>query len=151
MANLILVLNPNFDSSLEEISQRAPVWIVESQSNRKACERLWKLKPRADHREIGAITSFRSARPEDPVETLIAILPQLETHHGGVEQDELVFPGRFVLEVIGTSVTEPVKSALRDFRFTSFDRDRIWVFALANRFCSGCAHTQAKRRRRVTI
>jgi len=110
-----------------------------------------EAEARADHREIGAITAFVRLDLRIRLKHSLLFLPQLETHHGGVEQDELVFPGRFVLEVIGTSVTEPVKSALRDFRFTSFDRDRIWVFELANRFCSGCAHTQAKRRRRVTI
>jgi hypothetical protein len=57
MANSILVLDGNFASSLEKVSHRAAVWIVETELNKRACDRLWRAKPHADHREIGAITS----------------------------------------------------------------------------------------------
>jgi len=51
---------------------------------------------------------------------LLGILPEIETHHGVIERNYLIFPQGFVLDVIRLELTEKVESALREFGFTSF-------------------------------
>jgi hypothetical protein len=118
--HLIVIVDPNYAEHLEKASQNAPVWIVSTQANRNACARLWKLHPIHDHRNKGAITHYDSTNPEDRVGNLLDILPQLETHHGEVEGNFLVFPTGFVLEVIGLTLVDSVENALLEFGFTSF-------------------------------
>jgi len=48
------------------------------------------------------------------------IVPTLETHHGEVQGNELVFPNGFVLEVIGLGLADKVTTALREIGFRSF-------------------------------
>lgn len=52
--------------------------------------------------------------------SLLGIVPRLETHHGEMKDDELVFPNGFVLEVIGLALADTVTNALREFGFKSF-------------------------------
>jgi hypothetical protein len=130
MPNLILVLEPEFGSALKEASECSPVWIVETKSNRKVCERIWKEAPQSDHREIGAVTSFHAADVNDRLSVLKGILPQLETHHGDVEEDEIAFPTDFVMEVIGLPPTESVKAALREFGFSTFESTETGFIAI---------------------
>ena len=116
MPNLIVVLEPKLDD-LERVSRAAPVWIVETDLNRRACERLSKISPRSDHREIGAVTCFQASNANDHLSTLNGILQQLETHHGEVEQDAIIFSRNFVLDIIGLPLTEPAKAVLSNFGF----------------------------------
>jgi hypothetical protein len=120
MADLILVLDPHYGERLEIVAQSAPIWIVDTNQNRAAYEPLRKGNPHRDHREKGAITSYHAIEPENRIESLIEILPQLETHHGHVINEELVFPNGFELEVIGFPVSDEVIRALREFGFTVF-------------------------------
>ena len=91
-----------------------------AQTNRYACERLWKSHPHPDHRAKGAVTCYETPHPEDRLGSLLGIVPQLETHHGEVKEDELVFPNGFVLEIIGLALADDVTNALREFGFASF-------------------------------
>ena len=120
MTSLIVVVDPDYAERVERAAEVAPVWIVATQTNRNACERLWKSHPHLDHREKGAVTCYETPYPEDRLGSLLGIVPQLETHHGEVKEDELVFPNRFVLEVIGLALADNVTNALREIGFTSF-------------------------------
>jgi len=120
MTNLIVVVDPDYADHMEGAAQVAPTWVVATQRNRAACERLWRTDPHPDHRDKGAVTCYDAPNPEDRLGSLLGIIPQLETHHGEVEGDELVFPNGFVLEVIGLCLADNVADALRDFGFTSF-------------------------------
>jgi hypothetical protein len=120
MTNLIVIMDPNYSDRLETVSEIAPVWVVSTPANSAACMRLWKSNPHTDHREKGSITCFDQTNPEDPLESLLDIVPALETHYGEVKDDELVFPNSFVLEVVGLALAENVTHALREVGFTSF-------------------------------
>src|ERR1700683_5433165 len=106
MTNPIVVIDPDWADDLERAAQFAPVWVVATQRNRAACERLWKSNPHPDHREKGAITCYDAPNPEDRLARLLGILPQLEAHYGEVEGDELVFPKGFAVEVSGLSLAD---------------------------------------------
>lgn len=120
MPNLIVIVDPDHGDRLETAAQLAPVWVVDTNINKKAVEQAWMIHPHVDHREKGAVTSFKSQNPEDRLNTLLGIMPELETHHGNVEDNELIFPKGFVIGVVGLAISADVKSALRNLGFTSF-------------------------------
>lgn len=122
MPNLIVVVEPDYATRIESAAQSSPLWVVATQQNRNACERIWKSTLHVDHRENGAITSYKTPDPEDRLGSLIGIIPDLETHHGKIKDDEFSFPSGFVLEVIGLPLTDNVAEALQKFGFTSFAR-----------------------------
>jgi len=122
MANLIVVVDPDYATRLEITAQNAPLWVVATQQNRDAYERIWQSNPRVDHREKGAITSYKILNPEDRLCNLISIIPNLETHHGEIKDSEFSLPTGFVLEVIGLPLADNVAEALQEFGFTSFVR-----------------------------
>jgi hypothetical protein len=113
-------LFPNYAERLEITAEVAPVWIVATQPNRDACERLWKVHPHPDHRERGAITCYETPDADDRLGSLLGIIHDLETHHGEVQEDELVFPNGFELEVVGLALADNVVSALRELGFKFF-------------------------------
>ncbi len=120
MPNLIVVVDTDYGDRVERAAEFAPVWVVGSQTNRDACERLWRSRPHPDHREYGAVTWYETPNPKDCLDSLLGIVPQLETHHGEVKDDELAFPNGFVLEVIGLALADNVTIALRELGFMSF-------------------------------
>jgi hypothetical protein len=120
VANLIVVVEPDYATRLESAAQNAPLWIIASQQNRSACERIWKSNSHVDHRENGAITSYKISNPEDRLENLTGIIPALQLHHGEIKNNGPSFPTGFVLEVIGLPLADNVAEALREFGFTSF-------------------------------
>lgn len=120
VVDVIVIVEPNYADQLERAAQLAPVWIVETQHNRHACERFWSANPRSDHREKGAVTCYDIVTPDDRLGNLLGIIPQLETHHGELEDNELVFPKGFVLEVIGLPFADDASEALRNCGFSSF-------------------------------
>ena len=124
MSNLIVVLDPDYGHRLDTVAQIAPVWAVDTQVNKEAVERLWKTRTHADHREKGAITSYRTQNPADRLNSLLGIIPELETHHGKVEDNELIFPDGFVLGVIGLTMNDAATSALQELGFKSFNKTR---------------------------
>ena len=68
----------------------------------------------------GATTSFKVTDPQDRQTNLIDIIPQLETHHGSLINNDLHFPSGFELEVIGLPLGNEVKEALRKYGFSTF-------------------------------
>jgi len=118
--DLIVIVYPDYAPHLKRTSQIAPVWIVSTEANTEACERLWKINPHADHREKGGITSYNVRDSEDRMRSLLEIIPELETHHGEIQAGEFCFPSGFILEVVGLGLTDHVMGALREFGFTSF-------------------------------
>lgn len=120
MLSLVVIVDPDYGDRLERVARCAPVWIVDTKRNKDACERLWKISPRADHREKGAVTSYKAIAPEDRLSSLLSIIPQLETHHGELIANEFAFPAGFVLGVVGLQMDAEVTNALRERGFRSF-------------------------------
>jgi hypothetical protein len=119
MTDVVVILDPAFGQRLKPLSPLAPVWIVDSDINKAAYDRLRRDHEVSDHRDKGAITSFE-IKDEDRVKGLIDILPDVEIHHGKAEGNELVFPSGFVLGVIGVELNKNVTDALSGYGFTSF-------------------------------
>ena len=119
MTNLIVVMDPEYGDRVPTLASSAPVWIVSSPVNRKSCEAWWKSHPHSDHRTVGAITLYE-AQLESRLQTLLDLIPTLETHHGELAGDYFAFPDAFILEVIGLAADMNVRDALRALGFMSF-------------------------------
>jgi hypothetical protein len=120
MANLIVVVDPDYAERLETVALLAPVWVVDTRSNRNIFERLWKSRPHIDHRERGAITCYAASDPKDRVGSFLGIIGTLKEHHGEVSGNFIDFPSGFVLEVIGLALDDGVTCELREIGFTTF-------------------------------
>ena len=79
MPALIVIVDPDYGDGLETAAQSAPVWVVDTQGNRRAFEKLWKARPAGDHRAKGAVTSYKTQNLEDRLSSLLYIMPELET------------------------------------------------------------------------
>ena len=101
MLDLIVIVDPNYGQGLDRAAQFAPLWIVDTPINKEACKRYWDRHPHRDHREQGAVTSYKTVNPQDRLGSFLGIIPQLEDHHGGIKDRMFVFPRDFTLEVIG--------------------------------------------------
>ncbi|HSM85496.1 MAG TPA: hypothetical protein VLT16_05070 [Candidatus Limnocylindrales bacterium] len=120
MPDLIVVVDPNYGDRVRRFDHVAPIWIVATAANKQACERLRQERPHHDHREKGAVTSYKATDPEDRLHSLLAIMPQLEAHHGEVQGDQISFQNGFVLELIGLTLTAEMTNALQAFGFSCF-------------------------------
>ena len=122
MADLIVfvVVDPNFGDLLDGIAEDAPVWIVDTPTNRTACDRVWKKHADPDYRKKAIVTRYAVTNTKDRLENLLNIVPELETHHGVVEGNDLRFPRGFLLEVVGLTLSDGVAGALRTVGFKSF-------------------------------
>jgi hypothetical protein len=120
MINLIVIVDPNYGDLLETAAKISPVWVVDSQINKTASNRLWSTHPSDDHRDTGAVTCFEVGDTQDRSGNLLNLVPTLEEHHGEIHDARFSFPKGFVLEVIGLTPTDNVMNALREFGFSSF-------------------------------
>jgi hypothetical protein len=120
MPDLIVIVDPDYGDRLLEAAQIAPVWIVASSANKSVCKRCWANYPHSDHRQKVAVTSYDAVNAKDRLESLLDIMPQLETHHGHIIEDQFSFPPGFVLEVIGLTLDNNAAAGLKDFGFCSF-------------------------------
>lgn len=120
MINLIVVVDPNYGDLLETAAQIAPVWVVDTQVNKAACNRLWSAHRSGDHRDTGAITCFEVGDTQDRSANLLNLVPTLEEHHGEIHDDRFLFPKGFVLEVIGLTPSASMIKALMESGFSSF-------------------------------
>ncbi len=119
MTDLYVVVDPDYGVRLEKLAQLAPVWIVDTERNKEALQRFRKTHPHSDYREKGSVTSYKAQNPEARLNSLIAIMPQMETHHGELVENEFVFPEGFVLGVVGLDITDDITRALREIGFRS--------------------------------
>ncbi|MGH7489583.1 MAG: hypothetical protein ACRD3J_04755, partial [Thermoanaerobaculia bacterium] len=108
----ILVVDTSFGEKLWEIAGRYPVWVVHSDVNRAAVERIWAAANEQDEREDDereGVTIW-SNRFEPVTEgDWIGVLQTIDIHHGQPARE----PPFNKLSVYGATVTPAIASALR--------------------------------------
>jgi hypothetical protein len=85
--DLTVLVDPFRPDGLEELAAEVPVWIVATAVNKQACRRIWDRRRITDHRLPGCITSYDVSDGEDRVPNLLSVLPVLEEHYGGSDDD----------------------------------------------------------------
>lgn len=99
-----LVVDRDYGSRLESLVTDA-VWIIDTPPNREAA----KVCSQRD-----SVTTFKSTG-ESAALVCLGILNTLDLHHGEYSG------GYAVLEVIGTSLTEELSSAIEELGFSRFE------------------------------
>jgi hypothetical protein len=102
-----LVVDSNYGKRLHSLVTDA-VWLIDRPANRMAVETLRQMK------EAAPVTTFKSLS-NIPKVTCLAILHMVDLHHGE-------FSGGYsVLEVVGTSLDEDLRSAIKELGFSKFE------------------------------
>jgi hypothetical protein len=111
---VFVVLDREYGERLTELAANAPVWIVDTPTNRAVAQKIWTADPNRSHLE--AITTFKAADASSPETALINHLDTIDLHHGAYSTN----PPYTVLEIIGTTISERVKTELSQFGFNQF-------------------------------
>ena len=105
-----IVVDLSFGERLASLPEGEPVWIIESASNTPVAHRLRTERPK-DY--LDGITTFTPGSGSSAEGELIRILETVDEHHGEYSAD----PPYSLLDVIGCSPSEHVRSALAELEF----------------------------------
>ena len=108
-----IIVDPDIGERLSSLAETMPVWIADTEANHKTVERYRDARdrPPSSHTEIGAVTTFRVDSSESPVDWAIAILSDVDLHHGRYSQS----PPYSALEIIGVRATAELRDALAEY------------------------------------
>ena len=109
-----IVVDPTFGEQVRALLERMPVWIVDSDTNRRVAKQIWAESYVADHTGPGGLTTFRAEPTKSPEEWCAAILWSVAGHHDAYSHD----PGYSAIEVFGAELTSGLTHALAEFRLT---------------------------------
>src|SRR5215470_5912431 len=106
------VVDREYGSRLESLVPSGSVWIVDTDTNRKAALEYWL----SDRRHAPAVlTTFKSLPTDSGLEMCRNLLPMLDLHHGEYAE------GYSVLDVIGVELNEELRVALEALGFSKFE------------------------------
>jgi hypothetical protein len=109
--SVFVVLDGEYGTRLSELIVKGPIWIVDTPTNRAAAEIFWAAYP--DRKHPDGVTVFKSMNVGSPETILLANLYTIDLHHNAYSAD----PPYTVLEVIGTSLSEKIKTELSEYGF----------------------------------
>ena len=104
--NVAIVLERDYSAALEKLAFHTPVWLADTPENRAAAEEAWRASIEWPHISV---TLFRDAgeRTKDEWQTLL---------------EQIALQERFdAIEVIGSPLAIPARSALIELGFTRFE------------------------------
>ena len=107
-----LVVDREYGSKLESLVASGSVWIVDTDTNRQAALDYWQS---VRGHSPAIVTTFKALPTESALEMCSKTLPMLDLHHGEYSG------GYSVLEVVGTSLDEELRSAIKELGFSKFE------------------------------
>jgi hypothetical protein len=105
---LYVIVERSFGERLATLPEGIPVWIVDTPKNKPVAQRLWKARQHHDH--FTGITTFNDNSSSSPETILISNLDTIELHHPRYTQ----------LEVLGTPLTDEIRTELGQYGFNEF-------------------------------
>jgi hypothetical protein len=121
---VLVVVDAEFGSRLAELPPDHPVWIVDTPANRAAAQQRWAERRNDTH--LTGVTVFNTAAECSPEDNLLAQLGTIDLHHGSYSAD----PPYTILEVIGTPLSERIRSELSQCGFDDFCSSDVGFRAL---------------------
>jgi hypothetical protein len=109
-----VIVDRDFGEKIIRLDQGAPVWIVDTTTNKPVVQRFWNEHPDKGH--LAGITTFDDVRTSSPEDMLLSHLNTIELHHGSYSAD----PPFTMIEVFGTELTDKAKSRLSEYGFNEF-------------------------------
>jgi hypothetical protein len=113
---VLVVLDPDFGDRLRSAWCGQPIWITISPANAPVVHALWATAPLSDH--LTGITGFTHLADRPVEDQLLAELGMIDLHHGAYSTTAPY--ARLV--VIGAQLTDPVRNALAELGFSTFEQ-----------------------------
>jgi hypothetical protein len=113
---VLVVLDPNCGDRLRDAWRGQPVWITMSPANTPEIQALWANTSSPNH--LTGITGFTHKEGVAAEDQLLAELGTIDLHHGPYSTNTPYS----VLTVIGAQLTEPVRAALSELGFSTFQQ-----------------------------
>jgi hypothetical protein len=110
---ITVILDPEYGERLHDAALRGPVWITPSGANRLAVERYWHESTPG----LYLVTYWSEPRTGSSEEEWVEILDDLDLHHS----KPWAGPGIAAIEVVGASLTDFARNALREFGYEVTD------------------------------
>jgi hypothetical protein len=111
---VFVVVDREYGERLGKLDQTAPVWIVDTPTNRTVAQQIWAANPNRSHLE--GVTTFKFGEACSSEDILINELDAIDLHHGIYSAN----PPYTVLEAIGARITARLKAELSHFGFEDF-------------------------------
>jgi|SRR6267378_2711596 hypothetical protein len=108
-----LVVDRNYGERLQSLVGSGPIWLIDTEVNRKAATEYWQLNPKP--KREAAVTTFKYLVDDSVSATCLNILGVIDLHHGKYSG------GYSELEVIGAPIGEELRSAITELGFIRFD------------------------------
>jgi hypothetical protein len=109
-----VIVDRDCGEKLTRLDQDAPVWIVDTVTNKPVVQRFWNKHPDKGH--LTGITIFDDVRTSSPEDMLLSHLDTIELHHGSYSAD----PAFTMIEVFGAELTDKAKSQLSEYGLNEF-------------------------------
>jgi hypothetical protein len=109
-----LVVDLGFGDRLLGLASRMPVWLIDTPINRAAAERHWRTHTGQVH--TNGVTTFKYDATGTPEQWCSDVLSNVDLHHGQYSHD----PPYSAVEVLGTPLTEKLRTAFNEFGFMVF-------------------------------
>lgn len=114
-----IVVDPVFGDRVDDLLNRLPVWMADTEINRAAAARARRLRANSDqsssHPEIGAVTTFSIDTNATPETWCIEVLDTVAGHHDRYSHS----PGYSAVEVYGVAPSPELLEALAKCRLTN--------------------------------
>jgi hypothetical protein len=107
---VVVMVTDDHIASAELLAEISPVWAVRTSASEAVAQRIWAIEPRPDARERG-LTLF--AADESPEETLLAVIDEVELHHGPASGA----PALQTIVVLGVGATDRVEETFRSLGY----------------------------------
>jgi hypothetical protein len=112
---VVVVLDREYGERLSQLVGQAPVWIIDTPTNRAEAQKIWAADSNRSH--LDGVTTFKTKSDSSSEEVLINELDTIDDHHGIYSAN----PPYTVVEVIGTSISDRLKSKFSQFGFNQFE------------------------------
>jgi hypothetical protein len=112
---VVVVLDREYGERLSQLVGQAPVWIVDTQTNRAEAQKIWAADSNRSH--LDGVTTFKAKSDSSSEEALINELDTIDEHHGIYSAN----PPYTVVEVIGLSISDKLKNKFSQFGFNQFE------------------------------
>ena len=106
-----MVVDPAFGERLASLPAGEPVWVIDTPINTPVAQQLWR--ERNDENHLTGITTFKPGSDLSSEDEAVALLDTIEDHHGEYSAN----PPYSLLEIIGCTDSERLRSALAEFHF----------------------------------
>lgn len=103
-----IVVDPGYGERLARLAMTSPVWIVESEANRRAAEDAWLKAQEWPHIDV---TVFRANVPLNSAEEWRHVLDQVTLHAPSMPEN---------IDVIGAELTDAARDAFKSLDYGLF-------------------------------